>query len=112
HYIEQKLWVDGATNGLSSYTKDLNDNVATLQNLVKDVDLQPAGIANGEVEDHRGRGAVLAHRLRRLRGQRPGRGGGLRRGEADPAEEEPAARRRPRRELRGGVRSAPAVQDR
>jgi iron uptake system component EfeO len=50
HYIEQKLWVDGTTNGLSSYTKDLNDNVATLQNLVKDVDLQPAGIANGAVE--------------------------------------------------------------
>jgi iron uptake system component EfeO len=50
HYIEQKLWIDGTTDGLSSYTMDLNDNVATLQNLVKDVDLQPAGIANGAVE--------------------------------------------------------------
>jgi iron uptake system component EfeO len=50
HYIEQKLWVDGTTEGLSSYTKDLNANVATLANLVKDVELQPAGIANGAVE--------------------------------------------------------------
>jgi iron uptake system component EfeO len=50
HYIEQKLWVDGTTDGLSSYTQDLNENVATLQNLVKDVELQPAGIANGAVE--------------------------------------------------------------
>jgi iron uptake system component EfeO len=50
HYIEQKLWVDGTTDGLSSYTKDLNANVATLANLVKAVELQPAGIANGAVE--------------------------------------------------------------
>jgi len=50
HYIEQKLWVDGTTDGLSDHTKDLNENVATLQNLVKDVELQPAGIANGAVE--------------------------------------------------------------
>jgi iron uptake system component EfeO len=50
HYIEQKLWVDGTTDGLTSYTKALNDNVATLQNLVKDVELQPAAIANGAVE--------------------------------------------------------------
>jgi iron uptake system component EfeO len=50
HYIEQKLWVDGTTDGLSEYTKDLNENVATLQNLVQDVELQPAGIANGSVE--------------------------------------------------------------
>ena len=50
HYIEQKLWVDGTTEGLSEYTADLNENVATLQNLVKDVELQPAGIANGAVE--------------------------------------------------------------
>jgi iron uptake system component EfeO len=50
HYLEQKLWVDGATDGLTSYTKALNENVATLQNLVKDVDLQPGAIANGAVE--------------------------------------------------------------
>jgi iron uptake system component EfeO len=50
HYIEQKLWVDGTTDGLSEYTKELNENVATLQNLVKDVQLQPAVIANGAVE--------------------------------------------------------------
>ncbi len=50
HYIEQKLWVDGTTDGLTEYTKALNENVETLQNLVKDVELQPAGIANGAVE--------------------------------------------------------------
>jgi iron uptake system component EfeO len=50
HYIEQKLWIDGTTEGLTSYTADLDENVATLQNLVKDVELQPAGIANGAVE--------------------------------------------------------------
>ena len=50
HYIEQQLWIDGTTDGLSDYTKELNENVATLQNLVKDVELQPAGIANGAVE--------------------------------------------------------------
>ena len=50
HYIEQKLWVDGTTEGLSEYTADLNENVETLQNLVKDVQLQPAGVANGAVE--------------------------------------------------------------
>jgi iron uptake system component EfeO len=50
HYIEQKLWVDGTTEGLTSYTQALNTNVATLQNLVRDVDLQPAVIANGAVE--------------------------------------------------------------
>jgi iron uptake system component EfeO len=50
HYIEQKLWVDGTTDGLSEYTADLVTNVQTLQNLVKDVELQPAAIANGAVE--------------------------------------------------------------
>jgi iron uptake system component EfeO len=50
HYIEQKLWVDGTTEGLSDDTEELNENVATLQNLVKDVELQPAGVANGAVE--------------------------------------------------------------
>jgi iron uptake system component EfeO len=50
HYIEQKLWVDGTTEGLSDSTEELNENVATLQNLVKDVELQPAGVANGAVE--------------------------------------------------------------
>jgi iron uptake system component EfeO len=50
HYLEQQLWIDGTTAGLTSYTKALNDNVATLQNLVRDVDLQPGAIANGAVE--------------------------------------------------------------
>jgi iron uptake system component EfeO len=50
HYLEKKLWVDGTTDGLTSYTKDLNENVATLQNLVEDVELQPGAIANGAVE--------------------------------------------------------------
>ncbi len=50
HSIEQRLWVDGTTEGLSDSTQELNQNVATLQSLVRDVDLQPAGIANGAVE--------------------------------------------------------------
>ena len=50
HAIEQKLWVDGTTAGTADDTKALNENVATLQNLVHDVELQPAGIANGAVE--------------------------------------------------------------
>jgi iron uptake system component EfeO len=50
HYIEQKLWVDGTTDGLSEYTEELNEHVEQLANLVKDVELQPAGIANGAVE--------------------------------------------------------------
>jgi iron uptake system component EfeO len=50
HYLEKKLWIDGTTDGLSDHTKALNDDVATLQNLVHDVELQPAGIANGAVE--------------------------------------------------------------
>ena len=50
HFIEQKLWVGGTAAGLSDQTKELNENVVTLQNLVKDVDLQPATIANGAVE--------------------------------------------------------------
>jgi iron uptake system component EfeO len=50
HYLEKKLWVDGTTSGLSSYTRELDENVVRLQNLVKDVGLQPATIANGAVE--------------------------------------------------------------
>jgi iron uptake system component EfeO len=50
HYIEKQLWVDGTTDGLSSSTADLNTNVQRLQNLVKDVQLEPAVIANGAVE--------------------------------------------------------------
>jgi iron uptake system component EfeO len=50
HYLEQKLWVDGTADGLTSATAALNENVQTLENLVKDVDLQPGAIANGAVE--------------------------------------------------------------
>ncbi len=50
HYLEKQLWIDGTTAGLTSYTKALNDNVATLQNMVRDVDVQPGTIANGAVE--------------------------------------------------------------
>src|SRR5262249_26748303 len=50
HYIEKKLWVDGTAEGLSEYTEELNENVATLANLVKDVELQPGGIADAATE--------------------------------------------------------------
>jgi iron uptake system component EfeO len=50
HYLEQQLWVGATTDGLTQYTKALNDDVATLQTLVRDVELQPGTIANGAVE--------------------------------------------------------------
>ncbi|MFN8024997.1 MAG: iron uptake system protein EfeO [Acidimicrobiia bacterium] len=50
HKIEQALWVDGSTAGLTEVTADLNEDVQTLANLIPDVELQPAGIANGAVE--------------------------------------------------------------
>jgi iron uptake system component EfeO len=51
HKIEQALWVDGSTASLDpDLTKELNANVQRLQNLVQDVELQPAAIANGAVE--------------------------------------------------------------
>src|SRR6185312_16904417 len=50
HYLERKLWVDGTADGLTSATAALNENVRTLENLVKDVELQPGAIANGAVE--------------------------------------------------------------
>ena len=51
HVIEQALWVDGSTSGLDpEVTEKLNEDVELLANLVKDVELQPAGIANGSVE--------------------------------------------------------------
>ena len=50
HKIEQALWVDGTTAGLSEVTEKLNEHVQELANLIPDVELQPAGIANGAVE--------------------------------------------------------------
>jgi iron uptake system component EfeO len=51
HKIEQVLWVDGSTAGLDpDIAQKLNENVATLANVVQDVELQPASIANGSVE--------------------------------------------------------------
>ncbi len=51
HVIEQALWVDGSTSGIpSGLTAKLNEDVQLLANLVKDVEMQPASIANGSVE--------------------------------------------------------------
>jgi iron uptake system component EfeO len=51
HLIEKALWVDGSTSGLDpDVTKKLNENVGQLANLVQDVEMQPASIANGSVE--------------------------------------------------------------
>jgi iron uptake system component EfeO len=51
HVIEQALWVDGSTSAIpSSLTAKLNEDVQLLANLVKDVEMQPASIANGSVE--------------------------------------------------------------
>ncbi len=50
HKIEKALWVDGTTAGLSETTEELNEHVERLASLIPDVELQPAGIANGAVE--------------------------------------------------------------
>jgi iron uptake system EfeUOB component EfeO/EfeM len=51
HVIEKALWKDGSLSAITpQITADLNTNVQTLQNLVQDVELQPAAIANGAVE--------------------------------------------------------------
>jgi iron uptake system component EfeO len=50
HKIEQALWVGGTTAGLSEVTEELNEHVQRLADLIPDVELQPAGIANGAVE--------------------------------------------------------------
>ena len=50
HRIEQALWVANSTAGLSDVTAALDVHVQRLAALVPDVELQPAGIANGSVE--------------------------------------------------------------
>jgi iron uptake system EfeUOB component EfeO/EfeM len=51
HFIEKALWKDNSLSAITpQVTADLNANVQTLQNLVQDVELQPAGVANGAVE--------------------------------------------------------------
>lgn len=51
HFIEKALWKDNSLAAVTpKITADLNANVQTLQNLVQDVELQPAAIANGSVE--------------------------------------------------------------
>lgn len=51
HLIEKALWKDGSLAAVTpQVTADLDTNVQTLQNLVADVELQPAAIANGAVE--------------------------------------------------------------
>jgi iron uptake system component EfeO len=50
HKIEQALWVDGTTAGLTDVTQALDADVQKLANLIPDVELQPAAIANGAVE--------------------------------------------------------------
>jgi iron uptake system component EfeO len=50
HKIEQALFVDDTTAGMSDVAAELKANVQTLANLMTSVELQPAGIANGAVE--------------------------------------------------------------
>ena len=104
HRIEQALWVDGTTDGHRATRRpsSLDRRARRCRPWSTDVELEPAQIANGAVEllnevstleDHRRGGALLAHRPRRLRGQRRGRAGGVRRGEAAPRGDERGARR-------------------
>jgi iron uptake system component EfeO len=50
HKIEQALYVKGDLTGMDEVAEGLEENVATLSNLVQDVQLEPAAIANGAVE--------------------------------------------------------------
>jgi iron uptake system component EfeO len=50
HKIEQALYVNNTTAGMSDVAAQLQANVQTLSNLMASVELQPAGIANGAVE--------------------------------------------------------------
>jgi iron uptake system component EfeO len=50
HKIEQALYVNHTTAGMSEVAADLQEDVGTLANLMASVELQPASIANGAVE--------------------------------------------------------------
>jgi iron uptake system component EfeO len=50
HKIEQALFVNNTTAGMSEVAADLEEDVGTLANLMASVELQPAAIANGAVE--------------------------------------------------------------
>ena len=50
HRIEKALWVDNTTDGMSDVAGQLQKDVEQLANLVRDVQLEPAAVANGAVE--------------------------------------------------------------
>jgi len=50
HKIEQALFVNNTTGGMSDVAAALQQDVGTLANLMASVELQPAAIANGAVE--------------------------------------------------------------
>src|SRR4029079_11402598 len=50
HKIEQALYVNNTTAGMSEVAAALQNDVNTLANLMGSVELQPASIANGAVE--------------------------------------------------------------
>ena len=50
HRIEQQLWVDGNTAGMTPFDDELLANVKKLQSLIPTIKLEPAQIANGAVE--------------------------------------------------------------
>jgi iron uptake system component EfeO len=47
HRIEQALWVDGTTAGMTPVAQELDANVAKLAELVRTTTYQPADLANG-----------------------------------------------------------------
>lgn len=50
HVIEKGLFEDGSLDGLGDVADTLVDNVTKLQGLVKDLEFQPAELANGSME--------------------------------------------------------------
>ena len=50
HKIEKALWVDDTTQGMSEVADELVEHVEELADLIPNVELEPAQIANGSVE--------------------------------------------------------------
>ena len=122
HYIEQELWVDGTTDGLTSYTKALNDNVETLAEpgegrRAAAGAASPTARSSCSTRCRRRRSPVRRSATRAptcvdFEANVQGAAGRVRRGEADPRRRRtPTLASRDRRQVRRRHRRARAVPD-
>ncbi len=113
HKLEMLMWSNDTLTGAAAYCSQLVTNEQQLQSLVATASYDPVTMASGATdlineaataEDHRGRGALLEHRLHRVPGQRGRRHGGGRSPQALSREDQPAdAVQDPTRAPGGGV---------